>query len=263
MKSIALDTAWKFYRETTEEPPFMTISRKNQEAEGYAARAFNAAHWQDVTLPHDWAAALPYDEAASNRHAHRAVTAVDMDGEVPGKEHYRRVPSVAWYRRTFDVPAEWLGQRVYVEFDGIYRDSRVYINGQYIDRHASGYIGFRYDLTDNLYYGGKNVIAVAADAREIEGWWYEGAGIYRHARLLLCDALHLDKNEITVSADMDGAFTFGGAAFNDGDGPRAARVVCTLTDGEKTVYTAVKPLNIGAWNSAFFSFEGKIENVKR
>ena len=79
MKSIALDTAWKFYRETTEEPPFMTISRKNQEAEGYAARAFNAAHWQDVTLPHDWAAALPYDEAASNRHGHRAVTAPPAD----------------------------------------------------------------------------------------------------------------------------------------------------------------------------------------
>ncbi len=263
MKSIALDTAWKFYRETADEAPFDMTSRKNQESGGYAARFFNAAYWQDVTLPHDWAAALPYDEAASNRHGHRAVTAVDMDGEVPGLAHYRRVPSIAWYRRAFDVPAEWLGQRVYVEFDGVYRDSRVYINGQYIDRHSSGYIGFRYDLTDNLYYGEKNVIAVAADAREIEGWWYEGAGVYRHARLLVCDQLHLDKNEITVRADMDGSFTFGGAAFNDGDAPRSARAICTLTDGEGTVYAAQTQLSAGAWDSASFTFDGKLENVKR
>lgn len=262
MKRIALDDRWKFYAETTEEAPFMKTSRKNQEAEAYASRFFNATAWQDVTLPHDWAAALPYDETASNRHGHRAVTNVDMDGQVPGEAHYRHVPSVGWYRRTFFVPSEWLGQRIYIEFDGIYRDSRVWINGQYMDRHESGYIGFRYDLTDNLYYGEENTIAVAADAREIEGWWYEGAGIYRHARLLTCDALHLDNRHITVRADMDGRFAFGATVFNDGDAPRTLHLSCTLKDADKTVVSMQQPLDADSWSQSALSFEGLLASPR-
>lgn len=262
MKRIPLDDRWKFYAEAVEEAPFMKTSRKNQDAEAYASRFFNAIAWQDVTLPHDWAIALPYDETASNRHGHRAVTSVDMDGQTPGEAHYRRVPSVGWYRRVFHVPAEWLGQRVYVEFDGIYRDSRVWINGQFVDRHESGYIGFRYDLTDNLYYGEENTIAVAADAREIEGWWYEGAGIYRHARLITCDTLHLDPKEITVRADMDGTFAFSLTAFNDSDEGRAARICCTLKDGDKTVFSEEKPLHLDGWTQSGFSFEGQLSSPR-
>ncbi len=262
MNRIALDSGWKFHAETANEAPFYQTSRKNQDAEAYASRYFNAIAWQDVTLPHDWAIALPYDEAASNRHGHRAVTAVDMDGQTPGEDSYRRIPSVGWYRRVFFVPDEWLGKRVYVEFDGVYRDSRVYINGQYIDRHESGYTPFRYDLTDNLYYGEENTLAVAADARELEGWWYEGAGIYRHVRLIVCDALHLDPLEITVRADMDGSFACALQLFNDGDALRAARLRCTLKDGQTVTFSQEQAFNLPAWTQDGLAFEGKIASPR-
>src|SRR5207237_869927 len=78
-----------------------------------------------------------------------------------------------------------------IEFDGVFRDSIVWVNGHRMGRHQSGYTGFRYDLTDVLKYGGKNVIAVRVDATCYEGWWYEGAGIYRHVSLVKTAPLHV------------------------------------------------------------------------
>ena len=132
MKRIALDDHWKFHLETENEAPFGTVSRKNQEADGFAARGFNATHWKSVTLPHDWAIALPYDVNAELRHGHRRSTPIGLEGQVPG-EVMTPVSTIGWYRRCFHVPAEWLGRRVLVEFDGVYRDSRVWINGELID----------------------------------------------------------------------------------------------------------------------------------
>ena len=262
MKRIALDDHWKFHLETENEAPFGTVSRKNQEADGFAARGFNATHWKSVTLPHDWAIALPYDVNAELRHGHRRSTPIGLEGQVPG-EVMTPVPTVGWYRRRFHVPAEWLGRRVLVEFDGVYRDSRVWINGELIDRHASGYTGFRYDLTDNLYYGEDNVIAVAADSRELEGWWYEGAGIYRHARLIVADPLHLDPLELRVSADMNGALSIEGFVLNDGDADRSAIVSYRLTDGDGSVRAQGSLcLSAQAWGKAAFSFDGTVSSPR-
>jgi beta-galactosidase len=106
-----------------------------------------------------------------------------------GPELPRR--SVGWYRKSFAVPASDLGRRISVEFDGVFRDSVVWINGFYLGRQPSGYTGFRYDLTDYLNYGGENVIAVRVDATMEEGWFYEGAGIYRHVWLTKTAPLHV------------------------------------------------------------------------
>lgn len=261
MKRIALDEQWKFHAETENEAPFRTISQKNQEAKGYAARAFNAVGWQTVTLPHDWAITLPYCMEAEQRHGHRLSTPIELTGQVPGEALMRRVPTIGWYRKTFRVPENWLGKRVWVEFDGVYRDSRVWINGQYVDRHASGYTGFRYDLTDNLYYGEENSLAVAADARELEGWWYEGAGIYRHARLLVSEPAHLDANEICVTADMNGRYTIEGLLINDGDSAAECSVCFRLTAPDGT--TAAEgscSASAEGWSSAPFRFGGAVEN---
>src|SRR2546425_4756326 len=88
--------------------------------------------------------------------------------------------SIGWYRRVFDVPASDAGRRIWIEFDGVFRDSIAVLNGIYLGRHGSGYTPFRYDVSDLVNYGGKNVLVVRVGATAGEGWWYEGAGIYRH-----------------------------------------------------------------------------------
>ncbi len=258
MRACSFDEDWRFYLEKNEEAPFMTVSRKNQEAEGYAARFFNDAGWQSVTLPHDWGMTLPYTEMANHSHGHYPTTPVGMDGQVPGRDHYLRVPTKGWYRKTFFVPREWADKCVCVAFDGIYRDARVWINGQYIDRFESGYIGFRINLTDNLYYGEENTIAVCADSRETEGWWYEGAGIYRHAHLLISSALHLDQWAIRTTGDMHGRFTLRGRLFNDGALARSCEVRWMLSRRGETVLTDSAPFTLEGWSDTAFSAEGVV-----
>ena len=105
----------------------------------------------------------------------------------------RRYPetSVGWYRRTFDIPKEDSGRRITVEFDGAFRSALVFLNGYFIGRNDNGYAPFRFDVTDFLNYGGKNFLVVRMDASFGDGWFYEGAGIYRHVWLTKTDALHL------------------------------------------------------------------------
>jgi hypothetical protein len=91
--------------------------------------------------------------------------------------------SIAWYRRTFDLPKEDEGKRIWLTFDGVMHDATVWINGWCVKRHEGGYYPFREDITDVVHFGGRNTVAVRVDATESEGWFYEGAGIYRHVWL--------------------------------------------------------------------------------
>ena len=110
--------------------------------------------------------------------------------------------TTGWYRLTFDLPASDSGKSLWIDFDGIYRDSKVWLNGNYLGRHASGYTSFRYDITPYAIYGGRNVLAVHVDPRHFEGWWYEGGGIYRHVWLNVADPVHLEPWGTFVSAQL-------------------------------------------------------------
>ena len=105
----------------------------------------------------------------------------------------RRYPetSVGWYRREFEVPASDQGRRISVEFDGAFRDLLVFVNGCFVGRNNNGYAPFAFDITDFLEVGAKNCIVARVDASFGDGWFYEGAGIYRHVWLTKTDALHL------------------------------------------------------------------------
>ncbi len=110
----------------------------------------------------------------------------------------RRYPetSVGWYRRAFDIPASDTGRRISVEFDGAFRDVLVFVNGCFIGRNDNGYAPFRvrpHGFSGS--YGKKNYIVARVDASFGDGWFYEGAGIYRHVWLTKTDALHLGKWE--------------------------------------------------------------------
>ena len=147
---------------------------------------FGDASWRTVDLPHDWAVELPFDKTADGAHGFKALG--------------RGFPSnsVAWYRRTFELPKGDSGKRLWLEFDGAFRDCEVFVNGWFVGHHESGYGSFRYDITDVTDCGGKNVVAVKVNASEFEGWFYEGAGIYRHVWLVKTAPLAIAPDGIFV-----------------------------------------------------------------
>ena len=144
---------------------------KAGQSSGPAKATFNDSSWGTVDLPHDWAVELPFDANANYDHGYKPVGPGFPDN------------SVGWYRRAFALAAADRGKRLWLEFDGVYRDSRVFLNGFLLAHQESGYNGFRCDITDLANCGGKNVLAVRVDASQFEGWFYEGAGIYRHVWL--------------------------------------------------------------------------------
>ena len=147
--------------------------------EGPYSPKFDASGWAIVDLPHDWVVDLPYAAEASHSHGYKTV----------GYKYPET--SVGWYRKTFTVPAEDYGKHLWLQFDGIFRDARVWVNGFYLGHEPSGYATQVYDISEYLNYGGENIVCVRADATLEEGWFYEGAGIYRHVWLNKADKLHV------------------------------------------------------------------------
>ena len=139
--------------------------------EGPYSPKFDASDWKSVDLPHDWVVDLPYAAEASHSHGYKTV----------GYKYPQT--SVGWYRKTITIPAKDYGKHLWLQFDGIFRDARVWVNGFYLGHEPSGYATQVYDITEYLNYGGENIICIRADATLEEGWFYEGAGIYRHVWL--------------------------------------------------------------------------------
>ena len=136
--------------------------------------AFDDSGWRSVDLPHDWSIEGPYDEAAAT---------TGRGGYLP--------TGVGWYRRSFTLPEGSDGRHVWIEFDGVYQNSDVWINGQHVGHRPYGYVSFYYDLTSHLQ-AGENVIAVRVDnSRQPNSRWYSGSGIYRHVWLTITDPLHV------------------------------------------------------------------------
>lgn len=148
-------------------------------APGPAAAGFNDADWREVSLPHDWMVETPFSPAADMSHGFKPIGRGNPE------------TCVGWYRKTFDIPASDLGRRIRVEFDGVSRDCVVWLNGHYLGREISGYSPFSFDITDYLNYGGRNNLTVRVDVGNNEGWFYEGAGIYRHVWLVKTSPLHV------------------------------------------------------------------------
>jgi beta-galactosidase len=200
----------------------------------FAKAKFDDSKWRTLSLPHDWAVELPFvrDEAL-NSHGFKPLG--------------RRYPetSVGWYRREFEIPASDAGRRIMVEFDGAFRDVLVFVNGCFIGRNDNGYAPFSFDLTDFLIYGAKNYIVVRVDASYGDGWFYEGAGIYRHVWLAKTDALHLGQWESWVRTELkDGKalLKFRTVVVNEGPKLEEAIVDWTIYDVDGTMI----PRGVGA-----------------
>ncbi len=148
---------------------------------------FDDSSWQKVSLPHDWAVDLPYSPEASHSHGYKCI----------GWKYPEN--SVGWYRKHIEIPAEDKGKQFFIEFEGIYRDSEVFCNGFYLGGEQSGYASSVYTLTPYLNYGGDNIIAVRCDASLEEGWYYEGAGIYRNVRLYKSGPVSMKHYSLKIS----------------------------------------------------------------
>ena len=166
---LSLDANWKFHL-GDDWPGALHLDKAGASA-GPAAEKFSDQSWRSLNLPHDWAIELPFDKNSDTSHGFKPVG--------PG---YAK-NSIGWYRRTFDLSAEDSSKRIWLTFDGVFRDATVWVNGWLVKRHEGGYYPFREDITDVAHFGGKNVISVRVDATKFEGWFYEGAGIYRHVWL--------------------------------------------------------------------------------
>ncbi len=168
---IRLERGWRFHEGDVTAPPLTTheatyLSVKAGNAQGAAAMAYDDSDWPTVRLPHDWAAAQQFLESANISQGYRAR-------------------GIGWYRRTLTLAPEDRGKRIELHFDGIATHATIWVNGSVLAHSWSGYSSVVIDMTPFARFGDEeNVIAVRVDADAMEGWWYEGAGLYRHAWLV-------------------------------------------------------------------------------
>ena len=241
---LLFDFGWKFFQGHASDPlrdlgfgMGQGDFAKSGEFE-FSTQKFDDSKWRPLNLPHDWAVELPFvhdDEQQS--HGYKPLG--------------RRYPetSVGWYRRTFDIPKEDSGRRITVEFDGAFRSALVFLNGYFIGRNDNGYAPFHFDVSDFLNYGGKNFLMVRMDASFGDGWFYEGAGIYRHVWLTKTDALHLRRWESVVQAAVKGdsaTLILGALAKCEGNAADSCRMRWQIADPSgkvvATAESAVHPL---------------------
>ena len=227
---LLLDFGWRFHFGHANDPSkdfdYGTVGAGNFQKTGNfmpaASASFDDGDWRDIDLPHDWAVELPYQN----------------DPELQSKGFHplgRKYPetSVGWYRRIFDLPAEDEGKRITLEFDGAYRNAMVVFNGFYIGRHSGGYDPFSFDVTTFANPGKRNVLLVRVDAIESDGWFYEGAGIYRHVWLVKSHPVHVKKWGTFIRPEIRGAaasLSILTEVDNHGSSPTNTRVLSTIVD---------------------------------
>jgi beta-galactosidase len=168
---LPLDDNWRFFK---------------GDAAGAEQPVYDDSQWKSVSLPHDWSIAGPFAQT-----------------NLAGGAGAFLPSGVAWYRKHFSLPSNTLGRRVFVEFDGVMQNSDVWINGLHLGHRPSGYVSFRYELPNTmLSFGGgpANILTVCADtSAQPASRWYAGAGIYRHARIVVENPVHIAADGVFVT----------------------------------------------------------------
>mgnify|MGYP003514547794 FL=1 len=157
---------------------------------------YDDAAWRLLNVPHDWAIEGDFSASAPSGNS---------GGALPG--------GIGWYRKTFNVDKADEGKQLYIDFDGVYMNAKVWINGTLLGQRPYGYSSYRYDLTPSIIYGGKNVVAVRVDnSDQPNSRWYSGCGIYRHVWLNKTARIHVahwgthvvaEGNKVKVDVTVD------------------------------------------------------------
>src|SRR5699024_9643022 len=154
---------WRFKRET------------DGKLIGVQDPKYDDSNWQQLVLPHDWSIELDFNSESLATHE---------GGYLDG--------GIGWYRKSFVIPSSMNGKRIFIEFDGVYMDSILYLNGELIGHYPFGYNGFSYDLTNYLYEDGReNVLVMRVNNTQPSSRWYSGSGIYRNVALIAKEEVHI------------------------------------------------------------------------
>ena len=223
-RSVSFNDHWRFFL---------------GDASGAEAVAYNDSAWDNVTLPHDYSIDQGFTTAAP---------AEQESGYVLG--------GTGWYRKSFTLSEELKGKQVSIDFDGVYMNATVYLNGKQLGTHPYGYSPFSFELpADSLYYGGQeNVLAVKVDHKQPSSRWYSGSGIYRDVKLTVTDPVHIAHYGTQVTtpdiAQGKGTVKIETTVQNDGEGEASVSVTQTVYEkgsqepvatGDKTQEETVAP----------------------
>jgi beta-galactosidase len=239
---LLLDFGWRFHlghaTDAAQDFNFRGNFSKTGNFGPVSTLPFDDHDWKTVDLPHDWAIELPFENDP----------ALSSKGFYPLGRTYPAT-SIGWYRRIFELPASDAGKRVSLEFDGVYREATVILNGFYIGRHIGGYDPFSFDVTDFASPSGRNVLVVRADATQSDGWFYEGAGIYRHVWLVKTHPVHVKKWGTFARAQVrpgEATVQIRTEVENHGKGAESTRVTSTILDpaGRAVGKAATPPASI-------------------
>jgi beta-galactosidase len=254
---LRMDTHWKFSLGNANDPlqdfQYGKLDRERTFAKSghifQATEEFDDSSWRTVDLPHDWAVELPFIATPP---------APEEGGKPLGREYPET--SVGWYRKTFDLSVHDQGKRIQLEFDGIYRDATVFLNGHYLGTNFSGYAPFVLDITDWVNIGTPNTLAVRVDATLGDGWFYEGGGIYRHVWLIKSHPLHLVEWGTYVRPEVKGAVArieLGSEVKNHTDQPQQVHVVWQLLDPAGATVATARSADFSLPAGSVHNFEGE------
>ncbi|MBE1493231.1 beta-galactosidase [Amycolatopsis lexingtonensis] len=214
-RSTDLGTGWRF--------ALANPDGRTTDSGGRFAHApepgFDDSAWQAVDVPHDWSIELPPTPQGGTNSA---------SGFFRG--------GLGWYRKTFTLPPSLAGKRVSVEFDGVYSDAHVYLNGELLGNHPYAYTGFAFDLTGRAHADGRtpNLLAVRAVNPLPSSRWYSGSGIFRRVRLVVTEPVHVARHGTFVTtpgiAAGDGTVRVATNVANDSAATVVAEVRTTVTD---------------------------------
>ena len=199
-EKISLDEDWKFHfgHAANAEKDFdysktALLHKSNVYATTIVHPKFVDSTWQKINVPHDWLVELPFVKSEQ--------VEMDSHGYKPVGGTYPET-SIGWYRKHFSVDKSKSNKRFEIQFDGIYRNAEIWLNGFYVGTNFSGYVGNSYDVSDYINFEGDNVLVIRVDATQYEGWFYEGAGIYRHVWLHITDKIFIPEDGVFVYADV-------------------------------------------------------------
>jgi beta-galactosidase len=201
-EKISLDEDWKFHFGHAANPDKdfdygnkLLFHKSNVFETTVVSPKFIDSTWSKINVPHDWVVELPFVKSSTHE--------MDTHGYKPIGSAYPET-SIGWYRKHFSVDNKEGSKRFELQFDGIYRNATIWINGFYVGTNFSGYVGNSYDVTDYINFEAENVLVVRVDATQAEGWFYEGAGIYRHVWLNVTDKVFIPEDGLFVHADVKG-----------------------------------------------------------
>ncbi len=201
-KKISLDEDWKFHFGNSSDVSkdfdygkTALLHKSNVYATTIVNPKFVDSTWKKINVPHDWVVELPFVKSEQ--------VEMDSHGYKPVGGAYPET-SIGWYRKHFSVDKKDDGKRFQLQFDGIYRNAEIWFNGFYVGTNFSGYVGNSYDVSDYVNFEGDNVIVIRVDATQYEGWFYEGAGIYRHVWLNVTDKVFIPNDGVFLHSKING-----------------------------------------------------------